>query len=238
MKKALYITLIFFTIFLTSACTNKDSDNKNTKENDNNVTEKDESDNINIDEKDKYVDNNPIKVGLYANTNGSTTLISNYNIKWGQYKDMIVFSTFYTEDNTLYPDSVAGTFDKYKNNYTNIDNYRIGYNVKFTVLDGSTINVTILNPTDANKVIYTSYLLVYAYDDIYHRNDNWYSHITEDEFNSSTMMTSFKVTGGQNFDKITSPIEITVFTYDGADDFDENGKYRGNSSYKALINNI
>jgi hypothetical protein len=52
------------------------------------------------------------------------------------------------------------------------------------------------------------------------------------------MMTSFKVTGGENYDQIISSIEITVFTYNSKDDFDENGKYRGNSKYTAILNNI
>ncbi len=236
MKKALYIMLVFITVFLTCSCTNKKtSDNNN---NDDVVEEEVPKDSTTEEEKNTYVDDNPIMVGLYANINGSTTLIDKYSAPWYQYKDIIVFSTFYTQDKNLYPNYVAGTFDTYKANYTNIDNYRIGYNVKFTVTNGTTIDQTILNPTDANQVIYTSYLLVYAYDDLYHRNDNWYSHITEEEFNSSTMMTSFKVTGGQNYDQISSDIEITVFTYDSKDDFNENGKYRGKSSYTAILNKI
>lgn len=233
MKKVMYFILITMTIFLTCSCTNKkvDSEEKTDKEE---VSKEP----IVEEEEVKYVDDNPIKVGLYANNNGSTTLIDNYSATWKQYKDIIVFSVFYTQDKNLYPNSVAGTFDTYKANYTNIDNYRIGYNVKFTVKNGNTIDQTILNPTDANQVIYTSYLLVYSYDDLYHRNDNWYSHITEEEFNSSTMMTSFKVTGGENYNQINSSIEITVFTYDSKDDFDENGKYRGNSKYTAILNNI
>lgn len=236
MKKALYITLIFFTIFLTNACTNKDSDNKVAKENDINANEKDESESIDIEEKDKYVDNNPIKVGLYLNINGVTTLVEQYDSKWKLYTDITVLSAFFTQDKILPANSIAGTFDKYKNNYTNIDNYRIGYHVKFTVSSGEIVEKTILNIGDS--IMPNEYLQFYLYDDILHRNDSWYSHVTIEQWNPSTMLTSFKITCSTYYYQITSPIEITVFTYDGADDFDENGKYRGNSSYKALINNI
>ena len=233
MKKVMYFVLIAMAIFLTCSCTNKKIDNEE-KTDKEEVSEKP----ISEEKDDKYVDDNPITIGLYANINGSTTLVDNYNSTWKQLKDIIVFSTFYTQEKTLAADSVAGTFDTYKSKYSNIDNYRIGYNVKFTVKSGASINQTILNPTDANQVIYSSFLLVYLYDDLYHRNDSWYSHITEEEFNGSTMMTSFKVTGGENYNQIISPIEITVFTYDSKVDFDENGKYRGKSKYTAILNNI
>ena len=37
------------------------------------------------------------------------------------------------------------------------------------------------------------------------------------------------------FEPIDSPITLMVFTYDGMDDFDDSGLYRGNSFYKVLI---
>lgn len=229
MRKILILALVV--VLFACGCNRKEKVTDDPIIEDNIIENKD-------DEKPVYVDDNPIKVGLYASINGTTTLVDNYNYTWGRYSDYIVFSTFYTQDKYLSPNSVAGTFDTYKNRYTNIDNYKIGYNVKFTSKDGLVINQTILNPTDANQVIYTSYLLVYAYDDLFHRNDNWYSHITEEEYNNTTMMTSFKVTGGHNYDSIVSDIEITVFTYNGPEDFDENGKYRGISKFTAILKRI
>lgn len=236
MKKILYIILVFLTVFLTCSCANKKNDNKSTDKDNSGVIEKDESNKNDVEEKDKYVDNNPIKVGLYLNINGVTTLVDQYDSTWKLYTDITVLSTFFTQDKTLSANSIAATFDKYKSNYTNIDNYRIGYHVKFNVTSGEVVERTILNISDS--IMPNEYLQFYLYDDLLHRNDNWYSHVTVEQWNSSTMLTSLKITCSTYYYQITTPIEITVFTYDGADDFDENGKYRGNSSYKALINNI
>lgn len=231
MKKLMYFVLIAMTIFLTCSCTSE-------KINDEEKTDGKEifKDQISDEKENKYVDDNPITVGLYINLNGTTTLVNHYNSIWKQYTDIIVFSTFYTQEKTLAADSVAGSFDSCKNNYSNINNYRIGYNVKFTVKNGDVIDRTILNITDS--ILSVEYLLFYFYDDILHRNDNWYSHITEAEWNTSTMMTSFKITGGTVFNEVISPVEVTVFTYDSKNDFDENGKYRGKSKYTAILNNL
>lgn len=231
MKKVMYFVFIATIVFLMCACTNKKIE-KEEKVDDEEIGEEP----ISEEEKDTYVDDNPITVGLYINYNGTTTLVDHYDSTWKQYTDIIVFSTFYTKEKTLTADSVAGTFDTYKNNYSNINNYRIGYNVKFSVKNGDVIDRTILNITDS--ILSTEYLLFYFYDDILHRNDNWYSHITETEWNTSTMMTSFKITGGTVYNEVTSPVEVTVFTYDGTEDFDEDGKYRGNSKYTVILNNI
>jgi len=231
MKKVMYFVFIAMIIFLTCSCTSKKIDSEE-KTDEKEVSKEPNSE----EEEDAYVDDNPITVGLYVGLNGTTTLVDHFDSTWKQYTDIIVFSTFYTQEKTLAADSVAGSFDSGKNNYSNINNYRIGYNVKFTVKNGEVIDRTILNITDS--ILSTEYLLFYFYDDILHRNDSWYSHITEAEWNTSTMMTSFKITGGTVYNEVTSPVEVTVFTYDSTDDFDANGKYRGNSKYTAILNNI
>ncbi len=234
MKKALYFTLIVITIFLTCSCTNKNIDSDANEEE---IVKEEATEETNTEEeKDTYVDDNPITVGIYLNINGITTLVNHYDSTWKLYKDITVVSTFFTQNQTLAANSIAGTFDTYKNNYTNIDNYRIGYYIKFTVSSGETVEKTILNIADS--IMPNEYLQFYLYDDIIHRNDSWYSHVTIEQWNTSTMLTSLKITCSTYYYQITSPIEITAFTYDSTDDFDENGKYRGNSRYTTLLNNI
>lgn len=232
MKKVIYFVLITMTIFLICSCTSEKIDNEEEKIDEEEVSEEP----ISEEETDTYVDDNPITVGIYLNINGTTTLVNHYDSTWKLYTDITVLSAFYTQNQTLAANSIAGTFDTYKNNYTNIDNYRIGYYVKFTVSSGETIDKTILNIADS--IMPNEYLQFYLYDDILHRNDSWYSHVTIDQWNTSTMLTSLKITCSTYYYQITSPIEVTVFTYDSTDDFDENGKYRGISKYTAILNNI
>ena len=54
--------------------------------------------------------------------------------------------------------------------------------------------------------------------------------------NESTIISSIKIFSAQEGIKITSPITVTVFTYDSIDDITNDNHYRGNSSYTITIN--
>ena len=54
--------------------------------------------------------------------------------------------------------------------------------------------------------------------------------------NESTIISSIKIFSAETGTKITSPITLTVFTYDNLDDITEDNHYRGNSSYTITIN--
>lgn len=234
MKKV--ILFFFLAVILTFNCSCSKSDDTNSNNTSKSTTKENTDNNTTKDSETKtstYVDDNPIKVGLYIDLNGVTTLVDTYSSVWYELTDLIVFSTFYTQDKYLPAASVADTFDTYKNKYSNIDNYRIGYNLKYTTSDGINVNQTIKNIADTAP--YRQYLQLYLYDDIAHRYDSWYSHITEDEFSASTMMTSLKITGSDTMDNINSDITVTVFTYKSSDDFDKDGNYRGNSKYTAVL---
>ena len=73
---------------------------------------------------------------------------------------------------------------------------------------------------------------MYLYDDI--NNNGYYSHLTEEDINDNTIISSIKLTAGTYYEKITSNIKLTVFTYD-EDDFDENKNYIGNSKHTIII---
>ena len=75
---------------------------------------------------------------------------------------------------------------------------------------------------------------IYLYDDVNQKDGAWYSHITEEEYNDNSILTSIKLTGSTFTNEITSDIILTVFTYD-EDDFDENNQYRGISKDKITI---
>ena len=51
----------------------------------------------------------------------------------------------------------------------------------------------------------------------------------------NTIISSIKLFLAQEGKKITSPITLTVFTYDSDDDFTEDNHYRGISSYTVII---
>ena len=51
----------------------------------------------------------------------------------------------------------------------------------------------------------------------------------------NTLFTSIKLQSGSKCTEILPKLDLTVFTYDSEDDF-ENNEYRGNSKYTMTIN--
>lgn len=188
--------------------------------------------------KPSYIDDNPIKLGFYLYTNSYTdrNLINNYEKIWESDTDIGSFEVFFTNEKNIPGSTFQTLWMNYFNLYSNIDKYRIGYHIKFSTSDGNNIDQNILRPSDADN--FFSYLQIYMYDDVHQEIGKWYSHVTNDEFNSNTLLSSIKLTNSITTDKINSDIELSVFTYDDYDDFDDfnvNNYYRGNSIYKINI---
>lgn len=188
---------------------------------------------IKKNESPQYIDLNPTKVGLYKYYGSAKNreLINDYPAKWVYHQDISSFEVFYSNEKTLSGKRLKTLFDECIKNYENVQNYRIGYEIKFETSDKE-YRQTILSPKDTE--IFFDILEIYLYDD-YHREPGvWYSHTTEEEMNEDTLLTSIKLTAGKNIDLITTDINVIVFTYD-EDDFDENGYYQGKSKYEITV---
>ncbi len=182
-----------------------------------------------------YVDNNPIQIGLYVKSNSGKKLVTEYTSVWDAEVIMGLFYAIPTNESVVSGKSFEYMWKEYWNKYSNIENYRIGYNIKFTLNTGEIIDRLILNPDHA----YTMYpkLQFYLYDDVNLIPGRAYYHVTGPEMTEKTQCTSVKLVGDKETKNIISPIELTVFTYDGTEDFDPlTEKYRGNSYYAILIN--
>ena len=222
MKK---IVIILCTILLITGCQNN-QEQKEEIMNENTTKEK------TIEE--QYVDNNPIKVGIYMYTNSYTNRkqLTEYSTSWNLNVDLCSLEIFYTNEPEIPGSNFKTLWNTYKNNYENIDNYRIGYQITFETKNQGTIDKYILSPKDTNDIY--KYLQIYLYDDIHQEDGAWYSHITEEEYTNNNILTSIKLTGSTITDEITSDITLTAFTYD-EDDFDEKNQYRGISKSTITI---
>ena len=183
-----------------------------------------------------YVDDNQIKVAFY-NKNGYTlSLAQGYNGPINIKKDITTFQVFFSNDEqVVFSNQKFGEY--FYNTFNEINpekKYKVGFNLSYDLVDGTHISQNIFNPSTTQTNY--DYIEVYLYDSYKHRNDSFYSHIEEYEYNDETMITSIKLTAGSKFNDIKSKITLTVFTYD-EDDFDENNEYRGNSKYSLLISN-
>ena len=201
-----------------------------TKQNDNIKTTSEEKEEI----KEKYIDNNPIKLGIYMyyNSNTDRKRLNEYTTDWILNVDLCSLEIFYTNEDNIPGDKIKNLWTEYKNKYENIEKYKIGYNIDFDTKNNGHINKNILRPIDTEEIY--SYMQIYLYDDINQKDEAWYSHITDEEYNENSILSSIKLTGSTLTNEITSDITLTVFTYD-EDDFDENHQYRGNSKETITI---
>ena len=217
MKKILILGLLLLT-----ACSKEE--NNVTNEITDNVTLEPTTEVI----KDTYIDDNPITVGLYQNGK----LVENYKTAFKNHTDIGYFEVCFSNDLNLGSSNVKRNFNKCYGNYQDISNYKIGYYVRFSTEDKEYEKV-ILNPSGKHSM--DPYLYFYLYDDVHQKDGAWYSHLEPEDVKDNTIYSSIKLYTPSGALKITSPITLTVFTYDEEDDFDENGYYRGNSKYTIII---
>ncbi|MDD3341301.1 MAG: hypothetical protein PHN72_03780 [Bacilli bacterium] len=173
---------------------------------------------------------NTVPVAFYQKENGVRKKVTSYQHSFVLNEDLAVFTTFLTEEAELSGNSIMDVFPLYYQKYQE-QNYKIGYFIKFTLENGTIIQKTILNPTDAESVY--NYMQIYLYDDIHQTKGKWYSHIVNMEEN--TLLTTIKLTGSTYTNQIASPITLTTFLYQNEKDFDSNMKYQGCYFYDVTI---
>ncbi|MCI9433894.1 MAG: hypothetical protein HFI86_01280 [Bacilli bacterium] len=223
MKKIIFIML---SLMLLVGC--------NKKEESQDEVIDDKKENVEPKEEEKYIDNNPIELSfyMYYGKNTNRKRLETYQTPFITGQDLCSLEIYYTKEEMLSINSQKNLWDQYLQNYSNIDNYKIGYKISFTNINNENISKYILSPKDTEDVF--NYIQLYLYDDIHVQDGAWYSHVTEDEYNTNTILTSIKLTGGDKASEVTSDITLEVFTYDD-DDFDELGNYRGKSKATIII---
>ena len=191
-----------------------------------------------IEEKEKIVEDNdtekivepvvektiPTNLGLYTLNNGIRTIVTEYESNFPQYQDLVSFETYFTKDNTLPNNNQKNLWNQYYETYKDIPNLKIGYHIKFTTDEGE-VDKTITSPEDVES--FFNYIQIYLYDDI-HQESGWYSHVTKEDMKEETIFTSIKLTGSTKIDNISSPITLTVFSYQKGEKifFDDNNSYQ------------
>lgn len=208
--------LIIISLLLLTACSNQSNSPKN--------IDLDKQLDISIN---TYQDNNPITIGLYEDEH----LIKDYHVKLTNMKDITVFNIYYTNQDPLENNYIKYNWNKYYKNYENIDKYKIGFIISFEA-EGKLYKEQILTPDC--EYIFAPYLYVYLYDDINQPNSSWYSHLLPEEVTDKTIFSSIKLFMANKATDISSPITLTVFTYD-EDDFDSSNNYIGKSKYTTTI---
>lgn len=219
MKKGLLITIL-----LLAGCSIINKNNVPSKPPVNNTLDKEQI--------EEYKDDNPIKLGIFLydnNYHNKKVIKDSYYTDFISNKDIGSFEIFLSDNDVIDGTSFKDTWNKYYNTYENIDKYKIGFNIKFMLYDGTNYESNILEP-DVYK--YSDYFYIYLYDDIHQKDGAFYSHLESMEDN--TLITSIKLYAVDGIDKVESII-LNAFTYDSEDDFNKEGVYRGNSLYAIRI---
>jgi hypothetical protein len=146
---------------------------------------------------------------------------------------MAWFNIFPTNEENISKDNNKSLWQQYWKDYVG-QNYKFGIEISYLLEDGNKIDLTILKPSDN---IYFNYVEMYVYDG-YNATTSWFDHLDDNEITNNTVYTSIKITSGIDVNKVNSPITLKIFTYDSLDDFDELGKYRGNSYTVININKL
>lgn len=182
-----------------------------------------------VEEVEKYEDLNKTPIGLYSLQGNKLVKLHSITITPVVEEDIGIFQTFPSNEEEIYVNNFGEDYYNLWNKYKEEYNVKLGFNLKFHLINGESISYNILYPWEAmNK---WEWLMNYLYDDYANRGKSFYSHIENEEYNDETLFTSIKLQNSYQINEIDSNIELTVFTYDTDDDFDINGEYRGNSKY-------
>lgn len=210
-------------VLLLSACSFNNSDTN---------LEEDKNNDIIDEQEEIYVDENEVKLGLFLydnNYHNKERIEDTYYANFTSGTDIGSFEVFLTDDAIVDGTNFKNTWNKYYSQYENIENYKIGFNIKFILNDGTSYSGNYLEP-DTYK--FGEYFYTYLYDDIHQADGAFYSHL--ESVNEDTLMTSIKIYAVDGIDRVDSLI-LSAFTYDTEDDFDSEGNYRGNSIYVIRI---
>lgn len=184
--------------------------------------------------KPAYEDLNHTPIGIYQLNGNTLTKLTTIHEKLTVEKDIGIFQVFPSNEDVV---SLSNGFaNDYYNKWIEYNNslkVKLGFNIKFHLNTGEDVSYNILYPSDCMNR--WEHLMNYLYDDYANRGKGFYSHIENDEYTENTLFTAIKIQSSYQCNEIDSKIQLTVFTYDTDDDFDENGEYRGNSSYSMNI---
>lgn len=222
MKKILLIICIFI---IMSGCSQKKELEIKTIKPDTNIKKE--------EVKPTYEDNNNTPIGIYQLDGEKLVKLKQINKKLIIEDDIGIFQLYPANEEVIYlekPFSIS-YYEKW-NYYKQDRDLKEGFNIKFHLNSGEEVSYNILSPSDCMNR--WEHLMNYLYDDYENRAKSFYSHIENDQYNENTLFTSIKIQSSYQIYEIDSPIQLTVFTYDSADDFID-GEYRGNSSYTMII---
>ncbi len=186
-----------------------------------------------IEKEPDYTDSNQTPIGFYQLQGNTLKRVSMISGNYQSMDDVLFLQIFpANEEMVTLTDGFANQFYQTWISYHDNMNVKIGFSLEFSLDNGETIFYNILSPSQTME--HWEFFMAYLYDDYVNQGKSFYSHIEENEYNDSTLFTAFKLQCGGDCIGVSSKVQLTVFTYDGEDDFLDH-HYRGNSQSTVTI---
>lgn len=136
------------------------------------------------------------------------TSVEKYKSAWEAGKDIVVFDVIPSNEKTLTGTSFKDTWIAESSKQS--DKYAVfSFMIVMTMAGGEEKTYNIATYEDTLKVD-GSYLEVYLYDDIRYAEGEWHSHITDETTDSTTVISSIKLTAGEKIGDVEE-IKLTAF---------------------------
>ena len=165
-----------------------------------------------------------------------------YDSAWVKGEDIQCFELFNSNEATIKGQVFQNIWPSVWFAKDTAKDCRIGYAIDFTLTNGTQVHKTILEPKDTEE--YKNYMELYLYDDYHQTHGVWYSHVEQKAYNADTILTSMKLTAGQQVSEIAGDVNVTGFIYKAGDtlngtakEFDAAGNYIGDNSYTIRVQN-
>ncbi len=222
MKKFLLLILV---IILLCGCFNK----KEKKEKKKITTEKNEI----VEDIPLYQDENNTPIAFYRLTGNKLIRVDSIYGNYHVLDDIDLLQVYPSnEQEIVLNTSFASSYYDTWNNYYSKKPIKVGFSIKGKLSDQTAFSYQVLTPNDT--LAKADFFMAYLYDDYVNQGRSFYSHIEPNQYTDTTLFTAIKLQCGGFCMEITSPVELSVFTYDSEDDFVD-GVYRGNSYYTIPI---
>ena len=246
-KTELITAVLIAAVLALSGCASSESSEKPTRKSEESavMTEADIESETAETETVQIKNKKPVKLYYMDYALGEAQLIKSYSCKWDPDEDIGVFGAFNSSQDTIPFTSETEAHQTLWDQEETDESYRIGYEISF-MLDGKKRTVTILSPSDIEDSPYlfmgdadsgdvTGYMGVWVYDD-YHQDGGFYSHVSADEFDDNTLLTSIKLRPTPKSSGI-SGLELMTFSYSSDLEFDSDMHYNGQAGYSVDILN-
>lgn len=162
---------------------------------------------------------------IFHESTGTRDKLTEFYGPFIEGKDIRTFAAFTSSDTSVYGSRFADMWFPQWERFSNSAECKIGYKIHIYLKNGDVVEKNILSPSDV-VFDYTQYVETWIYDDVHHAAGEWYSHLTENDMNEATVITSVKLTCGPKISDVDY-IVLDTFVYTGNEQFDDNGNYIG-----------